>query len=96
MQIQVSARHSTSVEVVRRVMADEPLTDGDALAIASWYQAPRGTGETLASFASGCAVDDADLLNDIAATLEQPFEDDADRDELYHLVAWVRRYTETA
>jgi hypothetical protein len=47
----------------------DPLPDGAALAIASWWQAPTGVGSVLAAFASGAEVEADELYDDVEATV---------------------------
>lgn len=72
-QISTQARHSTSAQVASHVQRG-PFTAGDAAAVASWYQTPRGYGAVFASFASGCAVEQSDLLDAVNAELSDAVE----------------------
>lgn len=62
------------------------ISDAAAVTIAAWWQSPGSIGHVLASFASGCEIDRADLAEDIARTereIEQPTA------ELDALSAWL-------
>lgn len=83
------ASHSTSAEVAARIANRDRLTAGDAAAIASWYQSPRGHGAVFAALASGADVDRVDLLDALSAELASA--ERADRPALRALMAYARR-----
>lgn len=92
--IQVRERHLPSVEVldqVRERVGREELTDAAAVTIASWYQAPRGTGSVLATFASGLPVNREDLSRDVSDTIDECYDrlGNLDRRALDMLGTWV-------
>jgi hypothetical protein len=71
------------------------ISDASAVAIASWWQAPSGTGYVLAGFASGCVVDRDELLDDIAATRREAdaeYHTDEERTALDCLSTFVLHY----
>jgi len=74
MQVSTQARHSTSAQVGSRINRRQPFADGDAAAVAAWYQTSRGYGAVFASFASGRPVDTSDLTDAIAAELRDVAE----------------------
>lgn len=84
------ARHSTSLEVSSRIAMGATVRDGDAAAIASWFQTPRGHGLTFALLAQGSDVARADVLAAIVAESAIPGVDAAVGAELDALATWTR------
>jgi len=68
-QVQASAPHATAQDVVNQLAIGGSINDSAALAIASWYESPRGSGATFAALASGCTVAVDELLDAIATEL---------------------------
>lgn len=103
------ARHWTSNDVYgelgerHSIPTGSRIPDGMALAIASWWQAPAGTGRVLAALASGLPVDQDALLDDIEATQREradsmepggpDHEDALALDALHH---WAEEYVPPA
>lgn len=66
-----TTRHADSDTVaaeLRSAYGVREISDGVALAIASWWQSSGTVGRTLAALASGHPVDVTALLDDVAAT----------------------------
>lgn len=71
-QIQASAPLATEVDVMSQVELGGPINDAAALAIAGWYQSPRGIGQTFNLLASGRPVAIDELLDAINVELTRP------------------------
>lgn len=83
-----SARILTTGEYAeheRQRLIGELITDAQAKTIASWWEAPSGIGSVLASFASGCEVDNEELLADIKATQDEVYADNPSESEIEQL-----------
>jgi hypothetical protein len=102
--IQVRVQHVLSEEAYTDVNAvisdsvDREIHESTAVTIASWWQAPAGTGYVLAGFASGATVDRTALLDDIYYTNRQEGRDDGtmteqDANALDCLATFVINYT---
>lgn len=78
-KIQIRTRHLDTDETHSDVKAaserGEEITPAAAVTIASWWQAPGGTGYVLAGFASGAKVDRDELLEDIFYTSTEAYRD---------------------
>ena len=68
------------------------ITPHSAKLIASWWQSSGTVGSVLAAFASGCRVDRAALLDDIAATRRTEPMLEWDRSALDCLATFVLNY----
>lgn len=86
--LRITDRLATGAEVVRDVretrlyggqLVGQYINASTAKAIASWWQAPRGVGSVLASFASGALFDPNELLADVFATQREQGYDKAAR-----------------
>jgi len=95
-----AAAEPTVLADVRAALADSPSTAGprhlitaaSARAIAFWWQSPGAVGHVLASFASGVAVQRADLLEDIARSRGTDGVTEGQLGELDALAAFVEEY----
>ncbi|WNY15196.1 hypothetical protein SEA_MACGULLY_93 [Rhodococcus phage MacGully] len=67
-------------EVAYWVAYGEPIADGAALSIASWWQSPAGPGHAFAALASGAQIDIADVREAINAQLAELDSDGVDED----------------
>jgi len=85
--IQARTRHSTSAEVTARLAAEQPLTPGDAAAVAAWYQAPASHGAVFACLASGLPTDSAEVIDAVAR--EIPCVPAIDVPALIALAVWA-------
>lgn len=89
-------RHLSSPEVDDQLASreagetDEEITDGAAVAIASWWQGPRrGDGLAFAELASSGTVRLEDLADDISAAYDAVSFNSADSKYLDYLATWA-------
>lgn len=92
-----TVRHLPSAELESQLQAaygQHEIGDAAALTVAAQWQASGSVGSVLASFASGCLVSRASLLDDIAATRRQagPWIAPSDARALDQLATFVIRH----
>jgi hypothetical protein len=84
--------HATSKDVRTQVMIyfpDKVMTDGAALAVASWYQSARGHGATFARLASTGQVDHMELIEAIELDARLYAKSGSDHKALTMLIMWA-------
>ena len=93
--IRVNAYQVTSSQLEDYLETLEPgelIEPEHAVTIAAFWQAPKGIGSTLASFASGARVDFDELVTDIELTISVDKPIGKDLDQLHRLMEYVQDF----
>ena len=84
--------HATTQQVRMQAFSyypDRVMTDGAALAVASWYQSSRGFGAVFAQLASTGGVDHMELIEAVEHSARQHATKGTDHKSLTMLIMWA-------